>query len=323
MRLIKDFFKIEKNPRKGLLAVEWATIVYLLLTTLLLLFTYTKLVNPEPMLWGRFHIVMVTLAMWLVYRLIPCRFTHVCRIIAQMLILPWWYPDTYELNRIFPNLDHLFAGYDQSIFGYQPALLFSQAISHPVFSELIHLGYFSYFPMIVLVTFFALFFRYKEFDRTTFIILTSFFIYYVIFVFLPVTGPQYYYQAAGLENIAAGVFPDVGHYFLDHQEPLPMPGWSDGFFYHMVENAHAAGERPTAAFPSSHIGITTILLFLAWRLRNRWLFWGMMPLYILMCMATVYIQAHYVVDVFGGWVSAVIIYMVLHFLWGKICAIKK
>lgn len=296
---------------------------YLLLTTLLLLFTYTKLVNPEPMLWGRFHIVMVTLAMWLVYRLIPCRFTHVCRIIAQMLILPWWYPDTYELNRIFPNLDHLFAGYDQSIFGYQPALLFSQAIFHPVFSELIHLGYFSYFPMIVLVTFFALFFRYKEFDHTTFIILTSFFIYYVIFVFLPVTGPQYYYQAAGLENIAAGVFPDVGHYFLDHQEPLPMPGWSDGFFYHMVENAHAAGERPTAAFPSSHIGITTILLFLAWRLRNRWLFWGMMPLYILMCMATVYIQAHYVVDVFGGWVSAVIIYMVLHFLWGKICAIKK
>ena len=323
MRLIKDFFKIEKNPRKGLLAVEWATMGYLLLTTLLLLFTYTKLVNPEPMLWGRFHIVMVTLAMWIVYRLIPCRFTHVCRIIAQMLILPWWYPDTYELNRIFPNLDHLFAGYDQSIFGYQPALLFSQAISHPVFSELIHLGYFSYFPMIVLVTFFALFFRYKEFDRTTFIILTSFFIYYVIFVFLPVTGPQYYYQAAGLENIAAGVFPDVGHYFVDHQEPLPMPGWSDGFFYHMVENAHAAGERPTAAFPSSHIGITTILLFLAWRLRNRWLFWGMMPLYILMCMATVYIQAHYVVDVFGGWVSAVIIYMVLHFLWGKICAIKK
>ena len=323
MRLIKDFFKIEKNPRKGLLAVEWATMGYLLLTTLLLLFTYTKLVNPEPMLWGRFHIVMVTLAMWLVYRLIPCRFTHVCRIIAQMLILPWWYPDTYELNRIFPNLDHLFAGYDQSIFGYQPALLFSQAISHPVFSELIHLGYFSYFPMIVMVTFFALFFRYKEFDRTTFIILTSFFIYYVIFVFLPVTGPQYYYQAVGLENIAAGVFPDVGHYFLDHQEPLPMPGWSDGFFYHMVENAHAAGERPTAAFPSSHIGITTILLFLVWRLRNRWLFWGMMPLYILMCMATVYIQAHYVVDVFGGWVSAVIIYMVLHFLWGKICAIKK
>jgi membrane-associated phospholipid phosphatase len=173
------------------------------------------------------------------------------------------------------------------------------------------------------VSLFAFFFRYKEFDRTVFIILTAFFIYYVIFIFLPVTGPQYYYQAVGLDNIAAGVFPDVGHYFFDHQEPLPMPGWSDGFFYHMVENAHNAGERPTAAFPSSHVGIATILMFLAWRLRNRWLFWGMMPIYVLLCLATVYIQAHYFVDVIGGWVSAVVIYVILQFLCGKICLIKK
>ena len=145
----------------------------------------------------------------------------------------------------------------------------------------------------------------------------------LLFVFLPVTGPQYYYQAVGLDSIAAGVFPDVGYYFTTHQECLTMPGWSDGFFYHMVERAHNAGERPTAAFPSSHVGIATILMFLAWHLRNRYLFWGMLPIYALLCMATVYIQAHYAVDVIGGWVSAAIIYVVLHFLWGKICAIKK
>ena len=296
---------------------------YLLLTTLLLLFTYTKLVNPEPMLWGRFHIVMVTLAMWLVYRLIPCRFTHVCRIIAQMLILPWWYPDTYELNRIFPNLDHLFAGYEQLLFGCQPALLFASAWSHPVFSELMHLGYAAYFPMIALVTLFYFFCRYKEFDRTEFIILTAFFVYYVIFIFLPVTGPQYYYLAAGVDNIAHGIFPDVGNYFATHAEALTMPGYSDGFFYHMVENAHAAGERPTAAFPSSHVGVTTILMILAWRSQNRKLFYGMLPLFILMCFATVYIQAHYVIDVLGGWVSGVVIFAVLHFLYGKIWPVRK
>ncbi len=323
MKIFKDLFKIEKKPRKGLLAVEWVIMGYLLLTTLLVLFTYTKAVNPNAMLWGRFHILLLTLAMWLVFRLVPCRFTHFCRICVQMLLLGWWYSDTYELNRIFPNLDHVFAGYEQSLCNCQPALHFSQAISHPVFSELMHLGYSAYFPMIALVTLFAFFFRYKEFDRTAFIILAAFFIYYVIFVFLPVTGPQYYYQAVGLDKIAAGVFPDVGYYFIAHQECLTMPGWSDGFFYHMVENAHNAGERPTAAFPSSHVGIATILMFLAWRLRNRWLFWGMLPIYVLLCLATVYIQAHYVVDVIGGWVSAVIIYVVLHFLWGKICAIKK
>ena len=323
MKTIKDLFKIEKNPRRGLLAVEWVIMGYLLLTTLVVLFTYTKMVNPAPMLWGRFHIAMLTLAMWLVYRLIPCGFTHFCRILAQILLLTWWYADTYELNRIFHNLDYLFAGYDQSLFGFQPALQFSQVFSHPVFSELMYLGYSSYYPMIALVTLFAFFFRYKEFDRTAFIILGAFFIYYTIFVFLPVTGPQYYYQAVGLDNIAAGVFPDVGHYFIDHQESLSMPGWSDGFFYHMVENAHNAGERPTAAFPSSHVGISTILMFLVWHLRNRYLFWGLLPIYVLLCLATVYIQAHYFVDVIGGWVSAVIIYGVLHFLWGKICPFKK
>ena len=323
MKIIKDLFKIEKKPRKGLLAAEWVIMGYLLLTTLLVLFTFTKLPHPEALLWGRFRVVMLTLAMWVVYRLVPCRVTHFCRIGVQMLLLSWWYPDTYELNRTFPNLDHHFAAYEQWLCGCQPALLFAQAITHPVFSELMHLGYSSYYSLIGLVTLFAFFFRYKEFDRTVFMILVSFFIYYVIFVLLPVTGPQYYYQAVGIESIAAGVFPDLGHYFATHQEALTMPGWNDGFFYQIVENAHRAGERPTAAFPSSHVGVTTILMFLAWRLRSKWLFWGMMPLYVLMCFATVYIQAHYVVDVIGGWVSAIVIYGVLHFLWGKICAIKK
>jgi membrane-associated phospholipid phosphatase len=95
------------------------------------------------------------------------------------------------------------------------------------------------------------------------------------------------------------------------------PGWNDGFFYYLVESAHDAGERPTAAFPSSHVGITTILMFLAWKARCKPLFWGMMPFYVLMCFATVYIQAHYAIDVIGGWISAVVIYAVLHFFARK------
>ena len=161
MKIIKDLFKIEKKPRKGLLAVEWVIMGYLLLTTLLVLFTFTKLPHPEALLWGRFRVVMLTLAMWVVYRLVPCRVTHFCRIGVQMLLLSWWYPDTYELNRIFPNLDHHFAAYEQWLCGCQPALLFAQAITHPVFSELMHLGYSSYYSLIGLVTLFAFFFRYK------------------------------------------------------------------------------------------------------------------------------------------------------------------
>ena len=186
-----------------------------------------------------------------------------------------------------------------------------------------HLGYASYFPMIAIVTLFYFFCRYKEFDRTEFIILTAFFVYYVIFVFLPVTGPQYYYLAAGVDNIAHGSFPNVGNYFATHNEALPIPGYAKGFFYQCVASAHETGEQPTAAFPSSHVGVTTILMILAWRSQNRKLFYGMLPLFILMCFATVYIQAHYVIDVLGGWVSGVVIFAVLHFLYGKIWPIRK
>ena len=315
MKSLRYLFEIEKKPKKGLLTVEWVILGYLALTLLIMFFTYTKVVNPESMLWGRIRIVAMTIAMWAVYRMLPCRFTHLCRIIAQMALLSWWYPDTYEFNRMFPNLDHLFAGYEQQLFNCQPALLFSKNFTNPVLSELMHLGYASYYPLIALVTLFYFFYRYKEFSRTAFIILTAFFVYYVIFIALPVTGPQYYYLAAGMDNIANGVFPNMHDFFATHSESLPIPGYRDGFFYQCVVAAHDAGERPTAAFPSSHVGICTILLFLAWRAKNKKLFYGVLPFFVLMCFATVYSQAHYAVDVIGGWVSAAIIYMVLCYAW--------
>lgn len=314
MKYLKYLFGIEKKPRRGLLEVEWVIMGYLMLTLLLMLFTWTKLPDPEPMLWGRFRVVVSTLALWGVYRLVPCRFTMLCRVTLQLALLSWWYPDTFSLNRIFPNLDHHFAALEQSIFGCQPALEFANHWTHPVWSELMYLGYSSYFLLISIVVVYYFIWRYEEFHRTVFIILTSFFVYYVIFVALPVTGPQYYYLAAGLDNISQGVFPNVGDYFLTHDEMMKMPGYEDGWFYQIMVNAHSAGERPTAAFPSSHVGVTVILLLLAWRSKSRLLIWFVFTLFLLMCLATVYIRAHYVIDVFAGLLSAIIMYITLHYI---------
>ncbi|EJX07183.1 Phosphatidic acid phosphatase type 2/haloperoxidase [gut metagenome] len=79
------------------------------------------------------------------------------------------------------------------------------------------------------------------------------------------------------------------------------------FSYDLIVMTQASGERPTAAFPSSHVGISTILMFLLYR-DNRRLLWIALPFYIFLCCATVYIQAHYLVDVFGGFLSAIVIY---------------
>lgn len=296
---------------------------YMVLTLLFMLFTWTKLPNPEPMLWGRFHFVAMTVALWGVYRIVPCRFTLLCRVVLQLALLSWWYPDTFDLNRILPNLDPTFASLEHSLFGCQPALLFSQQWTHPVFSELMYLGYSSYFLLIVIVTFYYFFQRYQEFSRTSFVILSSFFVYYVIFVLLPVTGPQYYYLAVGVDNIAQGVFPPVGDFFLTHDEMMEMPGWKDGFFYQFMMHAHAAGERPTAAFPSSHVGVTFILLLLAWRSRSRRLVCIVLPFFLLMCLATVYIRAHYAIDVVAGLLSGFLFYIILQGVYPRVEKIKN
>lgn len=307
---MKDLFKIEAKPQRGLLALEWVMLVYLAFTLFMVFFTYTKVVNPEAMIWGRVRIVVVTLAMWGVYRMVPCRATKFARIAVQMALLSWWYPDTYELNRLLPNLDHVFARIEQDIFGCQPALLFAKAMPWTVVSELMDMGYASYYPMIALAAVYYFIWKYNEFERAAFVIMASFFAYYVIFVLVPVTGPTFYYKAVGIDQIAAGIFPNVHDYFNTHTECLPSPGYTDGIFYQLVEDAKAAGERPTAAFPSSHVGISTVIMLLVWHTKNRRLFYFMIPFYAFLCMATVYIQAHYAVDAIAGLISGTVFYFV-------------
>lgn len=315
---LKKYITTEKKPRKGLLAAEWVVMAYLLLTTVIILFCYTDVVNPKAMLWERARVVAMTAALWFVYRLWPCRLTLLLRVLVQLALLSWWYPDTYEINRMFPNLDHLFATWEQNLFGFQPALLFSQAVPSHIFSELMDLGYASYYPMIALVLLVYFFTCYKEFPRAAYIVLGAFFLYYVIFIFVPVVGPTFYYNAVGVDQIAKGVFPDLGLYFNNHQECLPSPGDVNGVFYHLVESAKEAGERPTAAFPSSHVGCSTVLMLLAWHSKKRWLLWVLLPLFVLLCFATVYIQAHYAIDAIAGLITGVLIYFLLFFTSKKL-----
>lgn len=311
MNFIKQLFAIESKPKRGLMALEWLVIAYTAFTLCVALFMFTKLQNPDAMIWGRVRVLTMTVALWIVYRLVPCRLTRCVRVVAQMSLLAWWYPDTYELNRMLPNLDNIFCGWEQSIFGCQPALTFASTFSSPVVSELMSMGYASYYPMIALTTFFYFVCRYAEFEKASFVILASFFIYYIVFIFVPVAGPTFYYKAVGIDNITNCVFPALGDYFNTHNACLPTPGYTQGFFYDLVEDAKAAGERPTAAFPSSHVGIATVCMLLAAHTRQRKLLWLMLPFYIFLCLSTVYIQAHYAIDAIAGLVSGCVLYGVL------------
>ena len=85
---------------------------------------------------------------------------------------------------------------------------------------------------------------------------------------------------------------------------------------------HNAGEHPTAAFPSSHVGISIIALLLAWRSRSKGLVFALLPFVVLICFATVYIRAHYAIDVLGGIIAAIAFYFLWNYIYSITCKQK-
>ena len=312
---IKELFTLDKKANHGLLALEWAVLIYLVFTLIVMAVIYTKLQAPEQMLMLRLRVAVLIFAMWGIYRLLPCPFILMVRVGIQLAMLGDWYPDTYEFNRCFDNLDHIFCNIEQTLFGCQPAIEFSRLLPWGIISEPLCLGYVSYYPIIAFTAFFYFLYRRAEFTKTVFMILASFFMFYIIFIFVPVAGPTFYFKAVGLDIIEQGVYPSIGHYFENHHDLandcLATPGWSGGLFWYLVEVAKWAGERPTAAFPSSHVGVTTVCMWILWHTRNRRVFYRTLPLAILLFCATFYIQAHYLFDAIAGLVFGTAFYFFL------------
>lgn len=113
--------------------------------------------------------------------------------------------------------------------------------------------------------------------------LTSFYIYYWIFILFPVVGPQFWLPES-LRSVQEGYIFQKG-----------------------VTLVQQFGEKPTGAFPSSHVGMTLIFLILT-RKYSKKAFLIMIPIAMLLILSTVYIKAHYVIDVVAGLISCIPIY---------------
>ena len=311
---IRLFEKV--NSGRGLFAVEAISLIYNALTTLLILLLFPRMDHPGLMLWERLGIVVLTFLLIYLYQSFPCRLTAFVRMVVQMSLLAYWYPDTFEFNRLFPNLDYLFASTEQFLFGCQPAVEFSKHFPSIWFSEPFNMGYFCYYPMMLVVVLYYFFYRFRFFEKICFVLVASFFMYYLIYILIPVAGPQFYFPAIGMDKVNACIFPAIGDYFNSNDYLIPGPGFDQGFFYNLVEASQEVGERPTAAFPSSHVGISTIVMIMAWR-ANRKLAGVLMPFYVLLCCATVYIQAHYLIDALVGFVSAFFVYQIATLMYKR------
>lgn len=299
-----------------LYAVEKVTLIYMLITSVIIVCLMGQLSNTTALLANRllFTTIILLLSAATSYKNIwPIRFIRYAFLGA---LFSYWYTETYDINRAFANYDFLIARLEQMVFGCQPALYFSDMFSQKWVSEIFNMAYFSYYPLIIGTCLYFFFTNRKYFEYFFFCILFSFLSFYLLFILFPTAGPQYYYPAIGLDTINAGVFPEIGHYFNANKTLLQSSNDS-GIFFRLVENSQQVGERPTAAFPSSHIGISVLIMIMIFKSRRKLLFVLLFPLVLALIGATVYIQAHYVVDVLAGFVFAVGFYFLSAYVYKK------
>lgn len=300
---LTHYFK-RQHPMPGLNGIEKIAAIYIGITLVLTAIFYPDIEETTlfSIISGRVAVIIGTsLLLWL-YKRYPCHATYHLRVLFQVALLAYWYPDIYNIAAQMPSQDHILAIADQAIFGCQPSVVFSQTLSGTFWNELFNMGYFSYYLMIAAVVFLAIVKRPRKFDKTTFVLMSTFFMYYTVFLLFNSAGPQFYFSCPGVD-VSHGEFPPVDSWFRDHNTLNHMSDVTGPFSYliHLVQ----AGEKPIAAFPSSHVGASTIILYLTLRMKKKW---GviMLPFWVILCLSTVYIGAHYAIDVVGGLLSALL-----------------
>ena len=246
---------------RHLFAVEIITFIYLITTSLIILAFLPWMTNAFQLLGIRILTLSFIITLAYFHSKFKLKILEPIRFVFLVSMLSVWYPETYEINKVISNLDYLLANLEQYFFHFQPAFSFSQLYPQHWVSELFNMGYFSYYPIIVGTSIYFYITNKSYFEQFFFSIMFSFFAYYTIYILFPTAGPQYYFPAIGIENIQAGIFPQIGHYFQTHQSIITT-AHNDGFFFHLVESVQQTGERPTAAFPSSHVGISSLIMLL-------------------------------------------------------------
>lgn len=310
---LRNYFSCDQRPMPGLNGVEKAAAIYIGITLALTAVFCSDMDSAvlTSIVTSRLIIIAATAVLVWLYRQCPCHATYQLRVVFQIALLAFWYPDIYNLAALMPSQDHALAMADQAIFGCQPSLEFSRALSGTFWNELFNMGYFSYYLMIAAIVLLVIVRRPRRFDKTTFVLMASFFMYYVVFLLYNSAGPQFYFSCPGVDA-AHGVFPAVGNWFGSHTSLNHMSQVTGPFSYlvHMAQGS----EKPIAAFPSSHVGASTVILYLMMKLKKSW---GMVmvPFWLILCLSTVYIGAHYAIDVIGGFVSAALFIFIANKLY--------
>ncbi|HEU4700166.1 MAG TPA: phosphatase PAP2 family protein [Gemmatimonadales bacterium] len=171
--------------------------------------------------------------------------------------------------------DALVQGWEEALFGMQVSRVWWQRYPSTFWSTVLHGAYLAYYLILsVPALWFAWRRDFQALRRFIFMVMATFFVCYLFFVFLPVAGPYYAF-------------------------PRPDGAFMDNTMARLVYDALASGSSYGAAFPSSHVA-ATVAAAIAATIGSRRLDLLLLVPTILLTVAVVYCQMHYAVDALAG-----------------------
>ena len=212
------------------------------------------------------------------------------RELYPLFLLPALYAELDILNvASAPVHDRIVQSWELLIFGMQVSREWWQHAPSRFWSAVLHTAYLSYYVIIAAP---ALYFAWRG-DLTTvrrfvLVVMITFVLCYLVFVFFPVAGPYY-------------MFPRPADWFTDN---LPA---------RLVYQALATGSSYGAAFPSSHVAAAVAATLTAARVSRKFGILLSVPT-LLLTVGVVYCQMHYGVDALAGLVIGVLVALLLR--WG-------
>jgi membrane-associated phospholipid phosphatase len=198
-----------------------------------------------------------------------------------LMLVPLLYAELPSLMGEPVYADPLVRAWESALFGTQPAQTLAGSAPSVLLSELLHLGYLLYYPIVYvppLMLYLAG--RSEELRRTVLAVMLTYALCFLVFVFFPVEGPRYAWD--------------------------PPPGIPRGPLRSLAVTILEWGSARGTAFPSSHAAVAVAQAVLALRYQ-RSLGVAVAVVALLLMLGAVYGGFHYAVDLLAGAVLGAIV----------------
>jgi membrane-associated phospholipid phosphatase len=202
---------------------------------------------------------------------------RVLDILPLIVVIAFAYGEVPSLIATFsiPFHDATVQGWEQTLFGAQPAHVLAGKLPALWLSELLHAGYMSFYVALSVPPL-LLYMRgdTRAFEETTLALVVTWIVCCGLFAVFPVQGPRFVWTSP--------------------------PGVPDGPFRRLSLFILANGSARGTAFPSLHMAASLSQTVMAWRWQRGWVRYAMTASTVLVAIGAVYAGYHYAIDMVAG-----------------------